>query len=67
MIRRKSLRDVGRLQLQQGRHTACTAHAFGAVGVHPMRVSSREYVDRTDHIVVIIGAPALDTTERSLT
>ncbi|WP_175764270.1 hypothetical protein [Burkholderia ambifaria] len=66
MIRRKSLHDVGRLQLQRGRHTACTAHAFGAVGVHPMRMSSREYVDRTDHIVVIIGAPAPDTTERGL-
>lgn len=29
--------------------------------------SMREYVDRTDHIVVIIGTPAPDTPERGLT
>ncbi len=42
-------------------------HVLRTHSVQLVRVSSREYVDRTGHIVVIIGTPAPDTTERGLT
>ncbi len=43
-----------------------TRHVLRTHSVQLVRASSREYVDRTDHIVVIIGMPAADTTERGL-